>query len=142
MGFDASSVEGLEIRGMSQYGIPDQTIPDPTNKQIRAFGRFMSRTFEGSKTGDIAKKYAKAIEEAGDDEEAQDEAIAAIDAELYEVTSRLCSGKITGAQLEGLPKRVFGKLFEWLLTELRDPTVSSPATKPSLTVLKGEQSAS
>jgi hypothetical protein len=142
MGFDADIIEGLEIRGMAQYGIPDQTIPEPTNKQIRAFDRSIVRLFDGDKPENMAARYAKAIEDAAGDEELEEAAIAAIDAELFGIVERLCGGVITAAQLEDLPKRIFGKFTQWLVKELRDPTVSSPATKPSLKVVRDGQNAS
>jgi hypothetical protein len=122
MGFDANLIEGLNIKGMADYGVPDQTIPEPSNKQFRDFGRFMADMFGGGEESDVFRKYQGTLDAAGDDKQAADAAVDALNDQLFVATSKLCSEVFTAAQLEGLPRRVFGELFLWLITEMASPS--------------------
>ncbi len=105
MGFDASNaIEPLAYSGMSEWGIPDGTIPEPTAGAFEAFvavARDLAATTEGTD--------ATIIDETD------------LTKRLYEATSALCSGVITADQLAGLPVRLFRAFIQWLLSEFTDP---------------------
>jgi len=128
--FDAANVERLEVLGLAEYGIPDLEIPDPSNKQVRALGRFVARTAGGVRSGDIARMYAEAIASADGDAEKADAACDALDAETYDIIAMVCSQKITTAQLAALPHRMFREFSYWLISKLLDHQVTNPSSAP------------
>jgi hypothetical protein len=158
-GFDADeAVEALDVRGLSKYGIDNFTIPEPTSRQLRLYARGLQRLGLGDREVGEAK-YAEAAKAARAElekrckaekrkptpeeiDEAIDGAAAELNRSTFALVVELCGEPLTVETLERVPIRLFNAFFWWLWTEIMDPTVSSPATRPSLTALQGGKSAS
>lgn len=158
-GFDAATaVEPLDVKGLASFGVDDFTIPDPTSSQLRRFAKALdsigfanqeASTAQYAEAGKAARaeveKRAKAEKRKATQEEideAVDRAGAELDKRLMTAVAHVCGDVVTADQLEVIPSRVFRAFFWWLWGEFVDPTVSSPATRPSLTALQGGKSAS
>jgi len=100
MAFDgANALEPLAYTGMSQYGIPDGSIAEPSNE---AFVGFLT-----------------AIQGLADDTEGS----SGVDllARAHQAASDLCSGTPTAEQFAALPPRLFREFIKWLASEFTDP---------------------
>jgi hypothetical protein len=159
MGYDVNEMlEALEVKGLEQWGIPDFTIPEPTNEQLRRFNRSMEAL--GNKTSEeLAELYAASAKAATAElhkrcktekrkptteeiDEAIDKSAEVVDTPYYRVISDLCSEMVTPEQLAALPGRVFRNWYAWLIRQVKDPLASISASRPSLEVLKGGLNAS
>ncbi len=99
MGFDgAAAIEPLAYSGMSQYGIPDGVIPEPSNAALVAFM-------------DAVSGLAADTESTGGD---------LLD-RVHQAASDLCSGVITPDQFAAMPPRLFREFVKWLASEFTDP---------------------
>lgn len=100
MAFDgASAIEPLSYTGLTAFGIPDGTIPEPTNEALVAF---------------MGAVQALAEQPEGTTPEA-------LLGQAHEAAASLCSGTPSADQLAGLPPRLFREFVKWLAGEFTDP---------------------
>lgn len=100
MGFDGTAaLQPLDYKGMTEWGIPDGTVPEPTNEALMAF-----------------VSAIQGLAEAGDDVSG-----AELLARAHQATSDLCSGTPTAEQFAALPPRLFREFAKWLASEFTDP---------------------
>ncbi len=100
MGFDGSAVlRPLDYKGMSEWGVPDGTIAEPSNEKLLAFFDAVSAlaSNEGEASGEELLSRA------------------------HQATSELCSGIPSAEQFAALPPRLFREFAKWLASEFTDP---------------------
>lgn len=99
MGFDAATaLEPLSYTGLGEYGIPDGTVPEPSNDTLVAF---LTQ----------AEQLATLQGEPG----------AEVLARVHQAASDLCGGSITAEQFSNVPPRLFREFVKWLSSEFLDP---------------------
>ena len=99
MAFDATNaVKPLDYTGLSEYGIPDGTIAEPTNAALVAFFTAIS-------------DLANAPEDATGEE---------VLARVQKATSDFCSGTPSAEQFAAMPPRLFREFAKWLSSEFSD----------------------
>ncbi len=100
MGFDATkAVEPLAYSGMSEFGIPDGVIQEPTNENLAQFFDAILALRDESEGLSGPEALSRA----------------------HKATSDLCSGVPTAEQFAALPPRLFRAFVEWIGGEFTGP---------------------
>lgn len=104
-------------------------IPEPTNAQLRTFGRFLDAA---RRNNDERITAAKAAIEAGDQPAPLDETDAAVqDIEAADAVAAVCSHTPTSEEIQALPSRVQRAFLGYVVGHFMDPTIATVALKRS-----------
>lgn len=100
MGFDGAAVlQPLSYTGLTEYGIPDGVIAEPSNDALAAFVEAISSLSAAGEDVSGAETLTRAHQAAAD----------------------LCSGTPSVEQFASMPPRLFREFIKWLASEFADP---------------------
>lgn len=100
MAFDGGSLAPLDYKGLSEWGVSDGTVAEPT--------------------GEALARFLESVAAVRGDDEAKPAGEDALTV-IYKATSDLCSGTPTAEQFAVLPVRIFRAFVQWLVGEFTDP---------------------
>jgi hypothetical protein len=127
MGFTPDSVEAISF-DFTTLGGPKGAFPEPTREQLQAFSESVSKWRTGmAGLGADGKVPTKA---QGDK----------LNRQILNAVAKLAGGSITREQLEALPPRVQDGFLTYVMRELLDPTLRTPASTGSPAALNGVSS--
>lgn len=105
MGFDAATAiaEPLDYKGLSEWGIADGTVPEPTAQALVRFVEVLQELENIEGTPEAGVGAAEVMQRA------------------QAATAELCGGTPTAEQFAALPVRLFMAFVKWLAGELLGP---------------------
>jgi hypothetical protein len=133
MAFTPDSVEAIsfDFRTLKVDGKPGPkgAFPEPTREQLQAFGDTVNEWRTGMATlAADSQKSGKSPSKQKSDK---------LNRMILDAVATLSGGTISRAQLEALPPRVQDGFLTYLMGELLDPTLRTPATSASPAALNG-----
>lgn len=129
MGFNAGkAVVALDYDFTAFIEGAKGTIPEPTQDELEAFYAGMAEIAEIDvpEDGDVDAEAARtAISEVLSD----DGLMRQFWPKVLDALEPICKGSPTRAQIEALPARIRLAFFDWLTSELTDPTKQNAASR-------------